>query len=288
MFGDISAGIPEIDGCSIYGRTKAFATQQGVATGLRYTFADRLGVPIDLSAVLTPIDPQLAGSVAVRFCEALSSWEDAEHRAEATAEEVDAATGVVRVDLPNSILQTPAVYTVSWAVRSSQGVIVLSQRSLLFVERTLFGSTDVAKGPPTLDEIRATLMDSDAGENPILDRVQFDDAQILQAILYPVRHWNEHPPLLRKFRTCDFPWTEMWLDGIAGKLHIIAANHYRRNSLAMSATGVQVADKAKEREYMNEGQRLVQTYEGWVIRKKQEINNINAYSSLPYTPSPWG
>jgi hypothetical protein len=57
----------------------------------------------------------------------------------------------------------------------------------------------------------------------------------------------------------------------------MAANHYRRNRLPHQAGGVAIDDKNKEREYMGEGQRLLQEYAAWVQNKKVEINTKLIY-----------
>jgi hypothetical protein len=70
-----------------------------------------------------------------------------------------------------------------------------------------------------------------------------------------------------------------------GQLHLMAANHYRRNVMKSASGGM--SDKDKEREYMAEGRRLWDEYVAWVRTKKVELNlktfagqSLSQYSHL--------
>lgn len=127
------------------------------------------------------------------------------------------------------------------------------------------------------------LMDSSRNENLLLDDVEFKDEQILMALWEPIRLWNESPPPIKRFTTRDFPFRGAWIQGVLAQLHLMMANHFRRNTFRGAAGGT--SDKDKEREYMGEGTRLWEEYRAWLFNKKVEINlksfagiSLSAYS----------
>jgi len=62
------------------------------------------------------------------------------------------------------------------------------------------------------------------------------------------------------------------LKGIQAYLYRMAANTYRRNSLAYNAGGVAIDDKNKEREYASAGSEMLREFQDMVQAKKVEIN----------------
>jgi hypothetical protein len=202
---------------------------------------------------------------------------------ELTVTSPDPVNGVLQAVLPANLVENSGLYRISWGVFSSKDKLLGVDDSFVLVERSLFPSDTQTLfadfGPPTIKEIRQQIMDSSASENILLDDVEFSDDQILHAMTKPVEDWNlMSPPISSAYHTTrSFPYREPWLRAIAGHLHVMSANHYRRNRLAHQAGGVAIDDKNKEREYMAEGQRLLQEYAVWCQTKKIEINTKLIY-----------
>lgn len=299
----VRAGIPELDDCKILTRLKAFLVDQGVCATVEHVIRDRAGNPVNLSAWLasttsTSISGSSssssttppAGTVKVRIKEFLGNTVCRSPVWEIYGDGADVAKGTVRIELEPEIVEQAAIYEMNWAICDENGRPVMVDRSILSVERSMF-PVDIIHvyknlGPPTIQEVRMRLMDSSKNENLLLDDVEFKDEQILMAMWEPIRFWNEEPPPIRPTHTTrSFPYRGAWISGVMGQLHLMAANHYRRNVMKSASGGM--SDKDKEREYMAEGQRLWQEYVAWVRTKKVEINlglfagqSRSQYSSL--------
>lgn len=280
----ITATIPEMDDCKVLTRLKAFLVDQGAAATLQHVCRDRKGNPIDLRQWFTEqSDSSSAGDnadagtlIQVRAREWIGGSTNP-HKNPLWimgGDVVTAATGVVQVELDPCVVERAGIYSLEFAAINERGQPYFVDRAILSVDRSMFAGTASRNykdtGPPTIQEIRMRLMDSAANENLLLDDVEFKDEQILMAIAAPVRHWNEIPPPIRKFNTNDFPYREAWISGVLGQLHMLAANHYRRNTFR-SATGA-TSDKDKEREYMAEGFRLWEEYKAWCQTEKVACN----------------
>lgn len=202
---------------------------------------------------------------------------------------VDAARGLVRSDpLPEEIVRSPGVYLEEWAFFDTNGNMLFSNQCCTFVRRGLFGvDTDPFRrnlGPPTLEEIRLAMRDNAPADNMLLDDIEFDSAEISQAVLRPIQYWNETPPPIRPLLTTKtFPFREMWLLGIQAYLFDMVANHYRRNQLAYNAGGVSVDDKNKEQQYRAASNQLTQQFREMLRAKKIEIN-ISLFSGTLGSP----
>lgn len=293
----VTADLPSIDGCPILTRLKAFVVAQGVPATLEHIFRDRNGNPIDLSTWLLDYtsgsslsdSASPAGTVKMRMKEHVGTGVGACNPIwEVYGEAVNAQAGVVRITLTQLMVEKAGIYEVNWAVVDENGVPVIIDRGITSIERSLFPA-DLATlyanlGPPTLQEVRMMLMDSSASENLLLDDVEFSDEQLMLCLTEPVRLWNETPPPIRKFNTRNFPFRQNWMSGVLGRLHIMAANHYRRNLFKHSAAGVSVNDRDKEKEYLAEGTRLWDEYRAWLFNKKVEINmqGFSGYHSSQY------
>lgn len=281
--GIVTATIPELDNCPILTRLKAFIVDQGSAVTLEHVFRDKTGNPVDLSAWLsTPSSQSMsqtpAGTVKIIVKEWLAEGAQPIINPifEAWGEGISPSNGVVRAALTEDMVETAGIYEINWAVLNELGRPVIIDRGIISVERSLFPvSIDVLYknlGPATLQEIRMMMMDSSPNENLLLDDIEFNDEQILLALAKPIRQWNETPPPIMQFTTRNFPYKGAWTSAVLGELHMMAAHKYRRNRLQHSAGGVTIDDLNKEREYMAEGQRLLQEYTSWLLNKKISLN----------------
>lgn len=295
----VRAGIPEMDDCKILTRLKAFIVDQGVCATLEHVFRNKNGQPMDLSEWLgsgvsesgsSSSSVTVAGTCKVRIkrwgVDGSSSTCNPIY--DIYGDAYDAGKGVLRFTLEPAVVERSGIYELSFAVVDENGRPVAIDRGVMSVERSMF-AVDMnlnrkQLGPPTLQEVRMRLMDSNRNENLLLDDIEFKDEQILQAMWEPVRFWNESPPPIERFSTHDFPFHGAWITGVLGQLHMTMAMHFRRNVFRGATGGTN--DKDKEREYLAEGQRLWQEYQAWVLNKKVEINlkkfagqSISAYST---------
>jgi hypothetical protein len=292
----VRPGIPEVDNCPVLTRIKAYLVTQGVPAVLEHVLRARNGRPVDLSALFqetgTSVSSSLSsslstsssavlpagGSVVVRVKEWLGCGQSQAKNPvwELAGECPGPSAGVLRVSLPPSVVEHSGIYELSWGVKDPAGILVQVNDGILSVEKSLFPQ-DVQTlykdlGPPTINEVRMAIMDSAPSENILLDDVEFGDEQLLLAMIEPVRAWNETPPPIRTFTTRTFPFRGAWRQGVVAQLHLMAANHYKRNRLAHQAGGVAVDDKNKFKEYREEGERLWQQYTDWLRQKKISIN----------------
>lgn len=191
---------------------------------------------------------------------------------------MDSGTGFVRAkSLPEEITRHAGVYIEEWGVFTADNRMLFSNQCCTFIRRGLFGlSSNMSErnlGPPTLEEIRLSMRDNSPADNLLLDDLEFDAAEISQAVMRPIQYWNEIPPPIRPAQTTKtFPFREMWLLGIQAYLFDIAASHYRRNQMAYNAGGIAIDDKNKEQAYAGMSSRLMQQFQGMVQAKKIEIN----------------
>lgn len=285
----IRAGVPVQDDCKILTRLKAFVVSQGVCATLEHTFRDRKGNPLDLSDWLAAAESQSlsastssstsapAGTLQLRVKEWVGCSTSTTKNPVWTVygEAVDPTTGLVRAELSADMVERAAIYELNWGVLNETGVPVAIDRGIMSVEKSLFPADVLLaykdQGPPTLQEIRMRMMDSSKNENTLLDDVEFDDEQIMLALATPIREWNESPPnLKRAYTTRDFPFRGAWISGALAQLHLMAAHHYRRNTMRTAAGGT--SDKDKEKEYKAEGNQLWAEYVAWMRNKKVEMN----------------
>jgi hypothetical protein len=284
----VTPELPEIDGCRILGRTKAYLVDQGVVSTLQHVMRDRKNKPIDLTGYFAPAvsdsdsesdsDSDGTATVVLRVKEILGSTLDSARNIvwEVQGAFYDTANGVVRAQLTPTMVEEPGVYELSWGIRDGSGIVVLVDRGLLSVEKSQFAknkhTVQRGAGPITIRELREEIMDTCAAENLLLEGVEFGDEQIIRAIVEPIRLWNETPPPIKTFTTRDFPFRGNWKSAAIGYLMQSAAQNYRRNHLPASAGGVTIDDKNKEREYIAEAQRRLAEYKQWLIEKKFSIN----------------
>lgn len=281
----VTADTPANDGCPVLTRTRAFLVDQGVRATLEHVMRDAKGQVVDLRDCAEDGESDSDGStstVVLRIAPVEAHGclgPDDLVEIEGTIH--DAAAGKVRAQLTAAVASKAGIYQLSWGVLDTNGELVLVNRALLSVERSLFAPVEeLGQGPPTINEIRLSIRDSHANDNLLLDDVEFDDAEIVQAIVRPVQYWNEQPPPVAVFRVSNFPFREMWLRAIHAMLFRTAAEHYRRNRLPYQAGGVTVDDRNKEKEYLASSKDLQMQWEEFVVRQKVAINARKAFGRI--------
>lgn len=279
-----------VEGCPVLPKLQCHEIQMGQRAQLLWNFKSPQGKPVNLvncagscSFSTASGEPFDAGGtpgcgVTLRLREVTGVDPINDQVVSVAGAIVDPVAGLVRAEpLPSAIVRAAGLYLEEWAFFDNNGDMLFSNQCYLFVNRGLFGlNSDPFQqnlGPPTLSEIRLSLRDNAAADNTLLDAVEFDAAEIAQAVIRPIQHWNETPPPLRPPQTTKtFPFREMWLLGIQTNLLETAANHYRRNRLNYTAGGISVDDKNKEAEYKAAATQLRQQFQEMLRAKKMEIN----------------
>jgi hypothetical protein len=277
----VRAGLPKVDGCPVVLRTKGFLVEQGTDTTIEHVVRDRNGRPFDLSAYATSSSGSDSGSSSsptpsalVRIREPLSS-RSARATLQLEVDIVDPAAGTVRVDLPAAALGTAGIFQMAFGFLPAGAVSPnLTDHALLSIEKSLWGPLDQNPnaGPPTLREIRLDLWDADRRENLRIDTVEFSDEQIIQAIIDPIRQWNETPPPIAAYTTARFPYHLAWRNAVVGRLLQNAAHHYRRNRQKVEGGGLQDDDLNREPEYAAAGKARLDEWDLFIRTKKAELN----------------
>ena len=292
-----------VDGCPVLPKMQCHEIQMGQDARLIWNFKDAQGEFIDLTncydSSCASAGSQLSGDfdalgtpgcgVTLRIRE-LSGYDPVNDLVHSIDVDVlEPRTGLVRArSLPDAIVRSPGIYVEEWGFFTTDNRLLFSNQCCTFVRRGLFGlSTDLNQrnfGPPTIEEIRLSLRDNAPEDNLLLDALEFDAAEISQAVLRPIQMWNETPPPIQPLMTTKtFPFREMWLLGIQGYLMDIAANHYNRNHLAYAAGGINVDDKNKFQQYQQKSMALLQQFQNMLRAKKIEIN-ISLFSGTLHSP----
>jgi hypothetical protein len=283
----VEPGTVSHEGCPLLTRQRVAVVDKGVLATIRWEMRNRAGAVVDLSACLSCDTVPLAiseslsvsesevdagdecGSVAVR----IGSCDEVGTIYEVTGTADTPSLGLVRFALPEQVYSVAGIWRVQLAILDGNSNPVFLNTGLISVERGLFGDLTAMTGPPTLNEIRLHIRDT-AVENDLLMDVEFDDDEIVAALIYPIQYWNETPPNLRRYHyTCaTFPWRKNWLDGTVARLLRTGANWYMRNKLQASHGGVQLDDRSKNREYMQMAMQYQEEFENWVLHKKVQLN----------------
>jgi hypothetical protein len=184
-----------------------------------------------------------------------------------------AALGGVRLALEAADLKLAGIWPAGFSVLAADGARIAVFPCHLQVNRHIADSDDVGN-PVTVSEIRMALRDLDPALNTLIDDVEFSDQEILTSLTRPVDEWNETPPDLWQysFTANTFPFREHLRKAACANLLKAAAYRYSRNSLPMSAGGVQTDDKAKSAEYVQLANDLLGQWREFIKFKKGELN----------------
>lgn len=293
----ITADIPVIDDCPVLTRLKAYVTQAGIVPTIEHVMRDGRGQPINLSDYF-PVEGLSAqsegdsesASISESASEAVSEGQVVLRSKEIVAEVgpgnpvlevvgtcVDPFNGTLHFDLSAAMVTKAGVYQLSVLVADADGNGIYIDNPILWVEPSLFtldrSNTRLVGGPPTVQQVRQAIMDNGAGDNLLLDDVEFSNDQLAYAAALPIQEWNRTPPPLRPpMDTRIFPFTDSWTRAIAGRLFEFAAHNYRRNHLPYQAGGIAVDDKNKEGPYLQAARMLQEEWRNFVLTKKYEIN----------------
>ena len=279
-YGDSLTIRPEItsnDGSPNLTKLRAFLVEQGWSGNLQWQFANHEGAVINLTGSLpSPYpnsNPALNPAVSVRFNE-LTMHGIPKEPIGVTGALVTPASGLSQVELPQYVADTAGIYNVdvSYVVGGKNRII---NKYLLSVNSSLFGNDNF--GPPSIQEIRLAARDSSATDNSLLMNVEYDNAEIVYAILQPLRDWNELPPHVGNYSSHTFPYHGQWIKATLGYLHKLAANHYRRNQLAVQAGGVTHDEKNKQQPYEQAAQMYLDEWKNFMLQEKRQLSASMCY-----------
>ena len=261
--------------CPVVMKTRSILVDAGQEATVRWEIRDRNGEAVDLSSCLDAD----SGEIKVRFQNALD--DTAGNRIiETTADVYEGTSGLVEFDLPEDLVAAPGIFRMQLGVFNADSKMVFVDSGLVSVERGMFGrdSADGA-GPITIGEIRIQLRDF-LVSNDLRDVVEFDDTEVLQAIVQPLMQWNETPPPVGYVTPYSCPWRFHWLRATCAILLRTAAAWYLRNKLQVAHGGAQDDDRNRNREYLELSMLYQKEWEDFMAAKKREINISLAYGSI--------
>lgn len=288
----LRAPATKVYGCPVGGRRRAVQASQNQDAVISWQMIDDEGRPIDLATCGTFVanDPA-TGEVRLRTREVVSfpgCPSDTQLNIVGTVNDV--TTGVVTFPVGTAGTKYAGVFLAEAEVYSTTGSLRFVNQFYLIVNRSLTGDSSQVTGMPSIAELRLHLRDSGAADNPLLDDVQFDLAELAAAIEKPILYWNESPPPIdQRYTTTTFPHRYYWLEGAAAQLYLMAAHFYRRNRLPAQAGGITIDDLNKSAEYEQVGRQKWDEYKEWVLKKKVQLNAEACVQSQgsPYAYRGW-
>jgi len=261
------------EGCAILTKRRHFVITKGQCGTAQWTLRHSDGQVADLSDCFpegsSSSSSSESGDLAIKV--RYQGCDGGNVIATVSASVEDAATGTVQFEIPETVCCNAGIYVFQVAILQDDKKVVFHDGGLVSVEQGLWGDTNSMGGPPTLQTIRIAMRDT-AIENDLLRDVEFDDAEILEAIRQPVLYFNEIPPPLTHFRCNNFPYRHHWRQAIIAELMKIGAQHYIRNAMKASSGGLQVDDKNKYSEYLQVAQMYAQEWKEFVANTKVQLN----------------
>ena len=290
----VRPSMPTHEACSILTKVRQVSSKKGQCPTLEWVFLDASGVPIDLNTIIEGAETSEISETSLSVSSgdaspvytAKSRFSDCDFGSsilETSGKFIDLASGTVQFPFPAAFAALGGIYQVETAILRD-GEPVLNNRLLWSVEEGLWGDTTKTSGIPSLGEIRIHLRDTGV-ENDLLDDIEYDDEEILHAIVRPIQYWNEVPPPVSPFTCRTFPFRYHWLEAICAELMRTAAHHYMRNNLKLNHGGLTGNLKDKYQEYLIFADRYRETWREFVEMKKIEINISIGSMSLgsPYS-----
>jgi hypothetical protein len=195
----------------------------------------------------------------------------------------DAVNGIIKVRIPDDVTDHTGIYLAQTGVQNADERLLWSNECYVYVLHSAWHlpGNRVHRGPPTIDDIRLSLRDSDPIENELLTNVDFGLGELSFAATRAVQYWNDQPPYIATahYSTKTFPFREIWLTGIHLFLFQLAEESYRRNAFQVSAGGTVTDDKDKYKQYNQVYRERMAQFKELVLWQKAQINLGRAYGS---------
>ena len=272
-------------GCIPHDKSNTVIVEAGAPSTVVYQIRGGDGSPVDLTRLFDKENP--GGSMDengmfLRFAVADNTLVS---NVTEQATVLDAKNGTVQFELPDYVYDIPCIYSFHLAVankatyrRTGKPLYVAPGKGIVLVEWTPFVTHNENcsmshRVVPAVEDIRRKL-DDFLGKNDLMAQVEYSADDIANAMILPVRIFNETPPRLARFQfsLMNFPYYEYWVLGTAAELLRISVLHYTRNKLLSSHGGLQGDEKGRDREYMQLAQLYQEEYRQWVRIKKHELN----------------
>lgn len=275
--------VSEMDGVATPSRMQGVQVFQGQLVTLEWTMRDQDGNPVDLSDVLNEQPSASSGSsiqpldttIELNIMECLSVGTQCVPLT-LSGEIIDEAKGTVKVDLTPEAVSYAGVFYLEWRLKRPDGHAVLVNQGYMLVNRSI--TSQQATAPPTIQELRLSIRDSGPEDNYLLDRIEYDLAEVAIAMVQAVRTWNETMSFVNvRYNTTTFPYQRQWMFAIVGELFLLAADNYDRNLQEYSAGGTSMRDKDKGPKYREKGVELLQSYKSFVTQRKAQLNLEQGY-----------
>jgi hypothetical protein len=269
---------PTHEGCPVRTKRRHVAVNKGVAGIVEWTMRASNTKPANFSDCIPSgslSNDDSSAEVKVRF----QGCDRGKLLGEVDATIIESRIGMIEFPLPACVYQHSGIYQFQAALLNN-GSPVFIDSGIISVEHGLWGDTGHMGGPPTIEDIRFAIKDREA-ENDLLRAVEFDDAEILEAIRWPVMQFNEKPPSLSTRYNCNnFPFRYYWIQAIVARLLIMASHHYLRNKMQAASSGLSVDDKDKNAEYTQFAQLYLQEWQEFLSQKKVELNAQEAWGTV--------
>jgi hypothetical protein len=295
LSGDLSVRVPTIAteyDSKLWRQKRAVLVDQGTCSYLQLTIRDGSGQGVNLltyglcnndpDSVVTSSSSSSAactGQIKARWREA-SLVDTNLYQTQPTI--IDATRGIVRSIIPSQITDKTGIYLAQLAILNDDDCPLFMDDCYVYVEHSAWYGTDRQTGPPILDDIRLSLRDSDPALNELIDSYDFNDGEIAFAAVRVVQFWNDQPPTISgaRFSTKNFPFREIWLEGIQLNLFELIEEYYRRNFMQVSAGGTVTDDKNRFTQYNAAWKERFQRFQEGVMHQKAQINLRRGYGWL--------
>jgi len=249
--------------CPVINKTRTVIVDKGQIATIRWELRDRNGEAVNIT------DCADAGGIVFGRLRDLICESSVVTDIQATIH--DAEAGLVDLTLTSDFVDRPGIYRLDFGLLDELENPTFIDHGMISVENSLFGTSRKTGGPLTLGEIRIQMRDY-AVSNDLRGVAEYDDTELVHAIIQPLREWNETPPDLGSVTPTNFPYRYHWLQATCGQLFQIAATWYLRNKLQVAHGGVQDDDRNRDQAYMALAQMLQQKWSQFVRAKKFEIN----------------
>ena len=285
---DLSTKTPKITdayGEALKQRKRAVRVTQGANTSIQITMRDDCGEPVDLTSYgfvasgSSSSSGQQTGIIKARFREAALVHQEIY---DITGTVTDAAKGTIKCKIPQTqVMDVSGVWLANVGIFNASSELIFANELFIYNEKSPW-VLDSKLGPPSIDDIRLSLRDSDPQINELIENHDFDLAEISHAATRVVQYWNDQPPPVAAavYTSVNFPFREIWLKGIQLFLFQVAEEHYRRNRFPYSAGGTQIDDKSKAPDYNRAWNERLQEFRQMVMHRKAQINAGGAFNTL--------
>lgn len=275
----ITPKVTQFDGSPVWEKLRAIELFQNQVATLRLQFVSRDGNPIDLSSFsdkltlqyklklseITALDSSLLFSVNGVVSDPVQGYVD-------FGLNTDNGTGKCGIYLGQY-----------WIEKANGDVVHINQIYISIIPSLLNTSNrPYLFGPISSQELQLAIRGSSPVESTLLQEIEFDLAEIIQSLRWPVEFWNTSAPDIGIYYTTEnFPYKFQWVEAAIGELLLIGAHRYRRDHLPHQVAGIAIDDTNKFQQYDQAGMLRRQMYQRFVRNRKLFIDIAGGFGSVP-------